>query len=484
MSSRLTRSSQPLPEHATQADRLPADLWKVVAVAVLGSFLAQLDATVVNVSLSTLAVEMHSTLATVQWVTSGYLLALALMLPLNGWMVDRIGAKRLYLVCFSAFTLASVLCGAAWSVESLIGFRVLQGLCGGLLAPMAQMMLARAAGRHMARVVGYAAVPVLLAPVLGPVIAGAILQHATWRWIFLLNLPFGILAIALAILFLPHDGPGEQRRSFDIVGFLLLSPGLALFLYGADHVTERRGQLLVALAAILIAAFVRSSRRKAANALVDLRVFRNRIFSAGATVQFLQNGSVFALQMLLPIYLIRACGQSPSRTGLLLAPLGLGMICVYPLMGTLTKRFGIRNVSSAGSLISLLSSVPFLYFATHSVAGPALAVALFIRGLGQAAIGVPSISAAYNAVPKSTLPQATTALNIVQRLGGPTLTTALATFLAWQMHAHGAAPSVFVASFTLILCLHTVLFLATLRLPAALSPVQPTSAPIDTTPAG
>ena len=217
------------------ADRLPPGIWKVVAVASSGSFMAQLDATVVNVSLANLATDLHVGLSTIQWVTSGYLLALALMLPLSGWLVDRIGAKALYLGCFAAFTLSSALCGLAWSANALIAFRILQGMSGGLLAPMAQMMLARAAGKHMAQVVGIAALPVLLAPLLGPVVAGTILQFASWRWLFLINLPVGVLALAMAAVFLPNDREERRPRGLDLLGLALLSPGLVLFLYGSDQ---------------------------------------------------------------------------------------------------------------------------------------------------------------------------------------------------------------------------------------------------------
>src|SRR6202453_4469765 len=158
-----------------EADPLAPGIWKITAVAVAGTFMPLLSTTMVNVSLPSLAAELHASLSTIQWVTSGYLLALAVMLPLNGWLVDRIGAKALYLWCFAAFTLSSTLCGLAWSANALIAFRVLQGMSGGLLAPMAQMMMARAAGKHMARVLGWAALPIMLAPILGPVIAGAIL---------------------------------------------------------------------------------------------------------------------------------------------------------------------------------------------------------------------------------------------------------------------------------------------------------------------
>ena len=147
-----------MPKSSSKSSGLDPLVWKITTVAMLGSFLSQLDATIVNVSLSSLAGDLHSSLTAIQWVTSGYLLALALMLPLNGWLVERIGAKSLYLWIFSAFTLSSALCGLAWSANSLIAFRILQGMSGGLMAPMTQMMMARAAGKHMARLMGYAAV--------------------------------------------------------------------------------------------------------------------------------------------------------------------------------------------------------------------------------------------------------------------------------------------------------------------------------------
>ena len=460
-----------MPKVSSKSEGLDPLVWKITTVAVLGSFLSQLDATIVNVSLSSLAVDLHSSLTAIQWVTSGYLLALALMLPLNGWLVERIGAKSLYLWCFSTFTLSSALCGMAWSASSLIAFRILQGMSGGLMAPMAQMMMARAAGKHMARIIGYAAVPVMLGPILGPVIAGAILQHASWRWLFLVNLPVGALAILLAILFLPNEREEIRSRELDLSGLALLSPGLVLFLYGSDHLGERIGLAALLVSVALIAFFFRMAGRKGDRALIDLRLFRSRTFSASATTQFMSNGISFAGQMLIPIYLIRGGGQSPSATGWLLAPLGLGMICSYPWMGALTQRFGIRTVSAGGALLAFAATLPFLYLTSHGLVLAVLACALFLRGVGLSAVGIPSISAAYASIRKRDLPMATTSLNIVQRLGGPTLTTLCATFLGWRLglaQSSASLSSAFTAAFLLLCGLHAFLFAAALRLPLSL----------------
>ncbi|SMF56133.1 drug resistance transporter, EmrB/QacA subfamily [Xaviernesmea oryzae] len=468
---------QNAPETADSADdRLDPSVWKIAGVALFGALLAQLDATIVNVSLSSLATELNSSLSTVQWVTSGYLLALTLVLPLNGWLVDRIGAKALYLWCFSAFTLCSALCGLAWSAPSLIGFRVLQGISGGLLAPMTQMMIARAAGKHMARVAGYMAVPVLLAPVLGPMIAGAILQYASWRWLFLVNLPVGAIALLLVILFLPSDRHETTRRSLDWFGLALLSPGLVLFLYGSERLDQMVGRVSLAGGFAMMAAFLWTARQKGGDALIDLRLFKGKVFSTAAVTQFLSNGGMFAGQMLIPAFLIQACGRTPGEMGWMLAPLGIGMMLTNPFMGMLTDRFGIRHVSAGGALLTLVATLPMVFLATHGLTLLVLIPALLLRGMGMSGVGLPSLTAAYASVDPRQMPMATTSLNIVQRLGGPTMTTLCATFLAWRMEAHasGHAVSGAYAWAFLILCgLHALTFLGASQLPRRLEEVTP-----------
>jgi MFS family permease len=336
---------------------------------------------------------------------------------------------------------------------------------------MAQMMMARHAGKHMVRVMGYDAVPILFAPILGPVIAGAILQYASWRWLFLINLPVGVLAVVLAVVILPKDHEELRPRDLDLVGLALLSPGLVLFLYGADHLSDRAGvgALLVSIA--LLATFFSTAAKKGDKALIDLRLFKGKVFSASVVTQFTANGIAFAGQMLIPIYLIRACGLSPSATGWLLAPLGLGMMCCFPLLGTLTKRFGIRRVSAGGALLAFAGTLPFLYLASHGLILGVLAFALFIRGMGLSAVGMPSIASAYASVKRRDLPMATTALNIVQRLGGPTLTTLCATFLGWRLSSaqlHATALGPFTAAFLLLCAFHALLFGVAMRLPLSI----------------
>src|SRR5438270_227498 len=213
-------------------DRIDAYVWRISAVVIVGSIMSILDTTIVNVALDTLRRELHSTISQIQWVVTGYMLALAAVIPVTGWAARRFGAKRVYLLSLVLFTAGSALCGLANSTSELIVFRVVQGIGGGMLMPIGQLMLAEAAGpKRMGRVMSIVAVPMMLAPILGPTIGGLIVQNASWRWIFFVNVPIGVIAVVAALRTLPTVKPGKADR-LDFRGLLLLSAGLGLLTYG------------------------------------------------------------------------------------------------------------------------------------------------------------------------------------------------------------------------------------------------------------
>ena len=439
--------------------------WKIVAVVMMAPFMTQMDSTIVNVSLSSIRDSLQSTISAAQWVISGYLLALALMLPVNGWLVDRFGAKRLYLVCFSLFTLASALCAMAHTMPELIAARVAQGIAGGLLAPLAQLMMARVAGKQMARVISLASIPVLTGPLLGPLLAGMILRYGGWPWLFYVNLPVGILAVVLAAKLLPHDPSLLVRRPFDYLGFLLLSPGLSLLLYGFERASHDRDIKPLVLGGLLVVAFVLWAQRRGERALIDIQLIRVRHFTVAAITQFLSNGIIYSGQFLLPFYLISGTGMTPTQAGGLLSATGVGLLCVYPTMGLLVERFGCRAVASVGVVVNFVGTLPFLVMAITQFSLPWALLGLLLRGLGQGATGIPSLSVAYSSVPKQKLNYAATAVNIVQRLGGPILTTALSIVVSLHVPQESADGHAFLWPFVTLLVFQLVVMGSAIRLP-------------------
>ncbi|HET6171742.1 MAG TPA: DHA2 family efflux MFS transporter permease subunit [Gaiellales bacterium] len=413
---------------------LDRGILKLGAVVVVGSSMAILDATIVNVAIPTLGHELHTSISAIQWVMTGYLLAFASVIPLTGWLTGRFGARRVWITALLAFMAGSVLAGSAWSIGSLIAFRVLQGLGGGLLMPVGQAILARAAGRErMGRVMSVVGVPMFLAPVFGPVIGGAIIDSASWRWIFFLNLPVGLLAVALALRFLP---PGEAGRGgrLDAIGLALLSPGLALFIWGlsqaggTDGIGNPRTIGGITAGVILIAAFVWHAGRLGAAALIDVGLFRIRGFAAAAATNLLLGIALFGALILLPLYLQLVRGQTPLETGLLLMPQGAGAAIALPVAGWLSDKLGPRLVVSAGALIALAGTSVY----TQIAAGTSFAVlcaALFVIGLGLGSTIAPSMAAAYRSVPQQAVGHATSTINVIQRVAGSLGTALLAIVL-------------------------------------------------------
>src|SRR6185436_677315 len=214
--------------------KLEPHVKRIAIAVVLGAIMSVLSTTIVNVALQTLSVELHAPLDSVQWVVTGYMLSLAAVIPVSGWAANRFGARRLYVISLVLFTAGSALCGFAWNLETLIGARVLQGLAGGLLVPIGQMVLVRAAGpQNMARVMSAIGVPIILAPVFGPTIGGLLVEHVGWQWIFFVNLPIGVAAVFAAIRLLPRDEASPARAGkLDATGLALVATGLVGITYG------------------------------------------------------------------------------------------------------------------------------------------------------------------------------------------------------------------------------------------------------------
>src|SRR3954447_3254416 len=274
-------SAPTAPAEDTGLDR---GLMMVAWVVVLGAIMSILDVTVVNVAINTLAREFHTTLPTIQWVATGYTLALATVIPLTGWAADRFGTKRLYLISLALFACGSMLSGLAWSAGSLIFFRVLQGFGGGMIMPAGMTILTRAAGTdRVGRVMSIIGVPMLLGPIFGPILGGWLVDDFSWRWIFFINLPIAIAALTLAFRVLPRDVP-KHDEELDWIGLALLSPGLAAIIYGLAQSGSSGGfgepKVIVPIVAggIALAVFVWHALRHF-NPLIDLRLFKNRTFT-------------------------------------------------------------------------------------------------------------------------------------------------------------------------------------------------------------
>jgi EmrB/QacA subfamily drug resistance transporter len=423
---------------------LTPEVRRTSTVVVLGSIMSILDTTIVAVALATLSRDFHVPITTIQWVSTGYLLSLAVVIPITGWAVDRFGAKPVWMLSLFLFISGSSLCGLAWSANSLIAFRVMQGIGGGMLLPVGQSILARAAGpQRMGRVMSVIGVPMVMGPVLGPVIGGLIVSNFSWRWIFYINVPIGIVTLVLSSRWLEETGE-KVKASFDTLGFCLLSPGLAALVYSLSEVgvtgsvTSAPVLVSFALGVALMAGFIVHALR-IPNPLLDLRLFKNRNFSIANICIFVLGATLFGAMFLLPLYYQIARGQSPWMAGFLMAPQGIGAACIMRWAGSITDRLGPRRVVPGGILLTAAASVPFAFVGAHS-SEVVLAGTLFLRGLGLGLTMMPITAAAYFDLSHAAIPRASTTMNIVRQIGGSVATALFAVVLERQIvHNLGSA---------------------------------------------
>jgi EmrB/QacA subfamily drug resistance transporter len=457
-------------------ERREAGLVPLALTLVVGLAAPLLDSTIVTVAIPTLRGDLHASVSTVQWITTAYLLAMAVAIPVTGWATQRFGAYRVWLTALVLFLAGSVLSGMAWDIDALIGFRALQGIGAGLLIPLMQTLLFRAAaGKPVGNLLAVVSLPALVGPLLGPVIGGLIVNHLDWRWIFYVNPPILLLALLLAVRYVPRDS-GDSRQRLDLTGLALLSPALAAVIYGLSEIGNKGGlgypAVLVPLAAgvMLLLAFGAHALRTPEPA-VDLRLFRSRSFSVAAALMFLSGLASFGAMLLLPLYYQQLRGETVLAAGLLLIPQGVGTALSRLVAGPI-ERWGARRVLIVSVMLLLVGTVPFV-FAGLGTSLVVLSAALVVRGLGLGMILMTVLFNAYDGLSPSQIPHASTATRIMQQVGGSFGTAVLAVVVQRGLAGSAGAVVAFHHAFGWALALTLPALVASLLVPRAVAKRPP-----------
>jgi EmrB/QacA subfamily drug resistance transporter len=431
------------PDQAVGA-HIERHVWVISGVLILGMMMSILDTTIVNVALHTLSKDLHSPISQVQWVITGYLLALAAVIPVTGWAARRFGARWVYLTSLVLFTAGSALCGLANTTATLVLFRVLQGVGGGMIMPVAMMIMAQVAGPlRMGRVMGVVTMPAMLAPILGPVVGGLILQNLHWSWIFFVNVPIGVIAFALAWRLVPHTDSGEAGR-LDLLGLALLPAGAAAIVYGVSELGSGEalgsGHVLIpCFAGLALTALFCVHALRVERPLLDIRMYANRVFAGAAFTNFGLGAALFGAMIMVPLYYQEVRGASVIATGLLTGPQGIGALIAMPLASRLTQRFGGGRVALVGVSVLCLSTIP-LTFIGADTSIVAISLVLVVRGLSIGLCFMPAMTAAFGAMRPEQISDATPQINALQRTGGAIGTAVLAVVLQ-RAGAHAVTPA-------------------------------------------
>jgi EmrB/QacA subfamily drug resistance transporter len=422
-------------------DKLDGALLRIAGVCGLAMVMAVLDSTVVAVAQRTFIADFGSTQAVVGWTMAGYMLAFATVIPITGWAADRFGSKRLFITSVLIFTLGSLLCAMAPTILLLIMFRMVQGAGGGMLVPLSFAVITREAGpKRLGRLVAVGGIPMLLGPIGGPILGGWLIGAYGWKWIFLINVPIGLLVIALAMLFFPTDQPAASEP-FDVVGVLLLSPGLVIFLFGMSSISIRGsiadpyvlGPAMLGLA--LIAAFVVHACYRTDHPLIDLRLFQNRVLTQANVTMLIFTTAAFGSLLLLPSYFQVVLHKTPIQSAVYMLPQGIGAMSTLPLAGILMDKRGPGKIVLVGiPLIAVGLSIVSFGVARQDAYVPTLLIGMAVIGMGMGCIVTPLTAVSVQTLAPHQIARGSTLINVNQQVGGSIGTALMSMVLTNQFN--------------------------------------------------
>ena len=422
-------------------DKVDPKVIRTGLILVIGFIAVVFDTTIVSVALHTLSTQLHTSVSTIQWVATGYLLALGMAVPLSTWALRRFGGKRVWMFALAVFLVGSIGSSLAWNVDSLIAWRVVQGVGGGLLFPVLTTLIMQAAGgKALGRTVTLIALPALLGPILGPLVGGAILTHLSWRFMFWVNVPFCVAGLVLAWKYLPGDAAAAVRPKLDFLGFALLAPGIAALILGLSNAGTAAGFghpdviIPLVIGAALLLAFCLYALR-GSEPLADIRLLAKRPVASSSAVLFFSGFALYGAMLLLPLFYQETRGATPLSAGIMLIPQGVGALLCRGIVGRLTDKIGARPVAVFGFVVIAASTIPFC-LADPKTSGWLLAFWLLLRGVGLGTVTIPVMAVAYLGLEKAEIAHASVLTRTAQQVGGSFGTAVLAVILESSVSSH------------------------------------------------
>jgi EmrB/QacA subfamily drug resistance transporter len=403
--------------------------------------MSAIDATVINVALNTLEHDLHSSVAGVQWVMTGYLLSVAGVIPVSGWASRRFGARRVYLCALAMFGVTSGLCALAGSLTMLIGCRLLQGVAGGMLVPIGQLIAAELGGpNRMGRMISRVWMVSSLGSMLGPTLGGVIISGLGWRWIFLINVPVSLLTTVAAFYLLPQM-PARPAGRLDIGGLMRLSIGVPATVFGLAQ-AEATGSLLspsallpLGAGVLLVLDFIRHALRSK-YPLLNVRLYARRTFTAGAVSIFVFDLAWFGTLVLLPLSFQQLRHATPVVAGLLLAPQGFGTVVGMVVAGRASDgRRGLR-LGAAGGFVFVVTTAAVSVFGPNTP-DPLICVTLLVAGFAAGLSWVPATAICYRGLAPEEISHASPLVAVMMRLGASFGTAIAAIILQAQLSTGG-----------------------------------------------
>ncbi|MDT8718807.1 DHA2 family efflux MFS transporter permease subunit [Clostridium sp. 19966] len=418
-------------------EKIPKNIIVISLILVLGALPPMLDATIINIAVDDLAKLFSTTFEIIQWVVTGYTLALGIAVPFSGWLVKKYDGKKIFMSALGLFLISSLLCGFAFNIQSLIACRILQGFASGLLIPTLTTMIVSSAGsNNLGRLMSIVGISIVFGPIIGPIIGGLILKYLTWHWLFFVNLPIGIIALLLIFWKLPNFRATETNAKMDLFGILILGLTSGMFIFGVTKIKSSSNSATGAIAIIIGAAslliYVIYASRIKEKALIPLKLFHSINFSASFISLFLAGFATNGPMLLFPIFFQDVRGLDVITSALWLIPQGVGMLMTRSFIGKMTDKIGARFVVLPSILITIISTLPFIFF-DNGTNQWIIWLALLFRGIGVGGVTVPVMSDSYVGLEKSQISEASISTRIIQNIGAAFGSAILATVVSNSM---------------------------------------------------